>query len=137
MPPLNLDQITDQRLQQFRTIIARTYALIHDPARHTTGVEARNARGNRVSPTSKNAATFCLFGAEQRVKQDLGAPSIPWYEDPGELFDACAVEIYSEGGTSQIRPAARANDTEGHEAALKILRCSMAKVREELKRRGA
>lgn len=123
-------------LQIARQVMLKTYALIHDPVRHTTGASARRDNGLECGPSDSDAVMFCLVG---------GLNKICWADDTIgyreqisiPLFDQCAIEMIGPEleDVKDLRPSAYANDHYGHEAALKIIRCSMAKVRAELKRR--
>lgn len=120
---------SDNTLNRIRRTLAQTYVLLRDPARHTTGTEARNAAGNRVGIASKNATQYCLVGGVKKAGGSSEATTLA-------ILDDCAVELF--GGVShegQLRACAYANDTLGHEAAMKMLRCGMQKIRAELKRR--
>lgn len=123
------------KLQRARRVMLKTYVLLHDPSRHTTGVAARDSQDQEISFYSVNAVKFCLVGGRNHVCDDMGVGAEEDISLP--LFDQCAVELHApdEDAIRDLRPAAYVQDTHGHEAALKILRCSMAKVRAELKRR--
>jgi hypothetical protein len=133
-----LADLSTKALEDFRRVVAGTYVLLHDEKRHTTKVEARRADGSATSYVATDAVQFCLLGGINHVRSKQKV-SFSYLNDPTSILDACAVELKlaSKRSTSVLRPSARANDRKGHEAALKILRCSMQKVRAELKRRAA
>ena len=136
---MDLKQYSVDGLMQLRSLLLKTYALIHDPIRHTTGADARNALGEEV--TVQDGVQWCLLGAQEKAKHDLG---LDWIiaRHAERLSSRCANELYdlepvwADPDINDDLPlAAAVNDYYGHEAALEILRCSVQKVRAELKRR--
>ena len=47
--------------------LIKAHGIISDPARHTTGENARDINGNRITPYSTEAVCFCSIGVVEHV----------------------------------------------------------------------
>lgn len=88
--------------------LRKARALIEDPARWTTGVLARSAKGNDVSPHGRAAVRWCGVGAALRV--GLGFLDL----DGQAILGARVIRLLEPDGT----PLNEVNDEIGHASVL-------------------
>lgn len=135
---IDLETIGPEEQALMRRILLEAYSIIHDPENHAIGYEAVDDDGYETDSADHAAVRFCMLGAKGAATHRLaerGESREIIYDvgtDVSRLLNQCAVDLYPEDIDERnvSFPAAQVNDGLGHEAALKVIRRGVKKLRD-------